>query len=49
MQLVMVGDEYKTKADLVGHDVTVTGNFMGAFTGHHHTPLLLQVAFMTAQ
>lgn len=49
MQLVLFDDEYKTKADLVNHDVTVTGTLTGAITGHHHTPLLLQVVSLTAQ
>ncbi len=43
VQLVLMHGEYKTHAALVGKDVKVTGTFFTWQTGHHHTPVLLEV------
>src|SRR6185295_549461 len=44
VQLVLTHGEYKSHARLVGKTVKATGAFFAAQTGHHHTPVLLQVA-----
>ncbi len=43
LQLVLTHGEYKTHDRLVGEKVKATGTLFAAFTGHHHTPVLLQV------
>jgi hypothetical protein len=43
VQLVLTHGEYKTHARLVGKTVKATGTFFAAQTGHHYTPVLLQV------
>lgn len=43
IQLVLVHDEYKTHAQLVGKKVKATGTLFTGHTGHHHTPVLLTV------
>jgi hypothetical protein len=43
VQLVLTHGEYKSHAGLVGKRVKVAGTFFTAETGHHHTPVLLQV------
>jgi len=43
VQLILLHDEYKTQAHLMGQSVKVTGTLSTAITGHHHTPVVLQV------
>lgn len=43
VQLILLPDEYKTQAHLMGQSVKVTGTLSTAITGHHHTPVVLQV------
>lgn len=43
VQLLLVHDEYKTHGQLVGRKVQATGTFTVGISGHHHTPVLLQV------
>jgi hypothetical protein len=43
IQLVLLHDEYKTHARLVGKKVKATGSLFTWHTGHHRTPVLLKV------
>jgi len=43
VQLILLHDEYKTQAGLMGQSVKVTGTLSTAITGHHHTPVVLEV------
>jgi hypothetical protein len=43
IQLVVNEETYKNQKALVGRRVVATGTLFGAITGHHHTPVLLQV------
>ena len=43
IQLVLSPSDYRTYRSLVGSRVTVSGSLFGAATGHHHTPVLLDV------
>lgn len=42
VQLIISGDDYKTKRNLLNHHVTVDGNVMLAVTGYHMTSVLLK-------
>ncbi|QCR36847.1 hypothetical protein C1N62_12480 [Nissabacter sp. SGAir0207] len=42
VQLIISGDDYKIKRNLLNHHVTVEGNVMLAVTGYHMTPVLLK-------
>lgn len=44
VQLILRHDEYKTHARLIGRPVKVTGTLSTAITGHHHTPVVLDVS-----
>lgn len=48
MQLSLKSDDYKKYQDLVGGRVTVTGTFIYAETGHHHTPLMIDTQLIKA-
>ena len=39
--------DYKKSRPLLGKNVTVKGQLMHAHTGHHHTPVLIQVESLT--
>ncbi|WP_071888684.1 DUF4431 domain-containing protein [Pantoea vagans] len=41
VQLIVSGDNYKTKRNLINHHVTVVGKVMLAVTGYHMTSVLL--------
>lgn len=41
VQLIVSGDDYKTKRNLLNHYVTVDGKVMLAVTGYHMTSVLL--------
>ncbi|HCT8183874.1 TPA: DUF4431 domain-containing protein [Klebsiella pneumoniae] len=41
IQLIVSGDDYKTKRNLLNHNVTVDGKIMLAVTGYHMTSVLL--------
>lgn len=41
VQLIISGDDYKTKRNLLNHHVSVNGNVMLAVTGYHMTSVLL--------
>ncbi|WP_240116294.1 DUF4431 domain-containing protein [Erwinia endophytica] len=41
VQIIISGDDYKTKRNLLNHQVTVNGNIMLAATGYHMTSVLL--------
>jgi Domain of unknown function (DUF4431) len=43
VQLILLHDEYKTHTRLMGHSVKATGTLSTAITGHHHTPVVLEV------
>jgi hypothetical protein len=43
IQLVLDEDGYSRLRPLVGKRVTLRGTLFGAITGHHHTPVLLNV------
>jgi hypothetical protein len=43
VQLVIDPEMYKEHAGLIGKRVVATGTLFGAITGHHHTPVLLNV------
>ena len=43
VQLIATHGEYQSHARLVGKKVKTTGTFFTAQTGHHHTPVLMQV------
>jgi len=43
IQLVLETAMYKTYSLLIGRQVVVQGTLFGAHTGHHHTPVLLNV------
>lgn len=43
MQLVVKSSDYKKYQPLVGGKVTVAGTLLYAETGHHHTPLMIEV------
>jgi len=42
VQLVLKAAQFHRDKPLVGHRVRASGAFMSAFTGHHHTAVLLQ-------
>jgi Domain of unknown function (DUF4431) len=44
VQLTLLHDEYTTHARLLGKNVNVTGTVSAAITGHHHAPVVLEVA-----
>lgn len=48
MQLVVKSDDYKKYQHLVGGKVTVSGILLYAETGHHHTPLMIEVKSIKA-
>ena len=48
VQLILLHDEYKTHAGLIGRSVRVTGRLSTAITGHHHTPVVLEVTRIEA-
>lgn len=48
MQLVVKSDGYKKYQHLVGGKVTVAGMLLYAETGHHHTPLMIEVKSIKA-
>jgi hypothetical protein len=48
VQLILLHDEYKTHARMIGRSVKVTGTLSTAITGHHHTPVVLEVVKMEA-
>jgi len=43
VQLVFLGNEYKTKKYLIGKKVKSTGTMFTAHTGHHHAKILMKV------
>jgi uncharacterized protein DUF4431 len=43
VQLVLTHGEYETDRDFVGKRVVVSGTLFTALTGHHHTPVLMEV------
>ena len=43
IQLVLTPEGYSKYKSFVGSRVEVTGTLFGAITGHHHTPVLLEV------
>jgi len=47
IQLIIDVQDYKKHSNLLGKRVTVKGKLMHSFTGHHHTPVLVQVESMT--
>ncbi|AMX17788.1 hypothetical protein IEC338SC_0612 [Acinetobacter pittii] len=49
MQLVMMGNEYRDYASLVGKNVTINGELMYSISGHHHTSLLIIVKRIAAK
>src|SRR4051812_45283983 len=44
IQLVLDSGGYGALRPFLGKKVTLRGTLFGAFTGHHHTPVLLNVA-----
>jgi hypothetical protein len=49
VQLVLTLEQYHVYGDLIGHHLSVEGQLFSAFTGHHHTPVLLEkVTFVKA-
>ncbi len=46
VQLLLVHNEYKTHGQFVGKIVQATGTFTAGISGHHHTPVLLQVTHL---
>jgi hypothetical protein len=48
VQLIVRHGEYTASADLIGHRVRVTGTLSAAITGHHHTPVVLDVRRLEA-
>ncbi|WP_224065885.1 DUF4431 domain-containing protein [Enterobacter bugandensis] len=42
VQLIIIGDDYKTKRNLLNQHVTVDGNVILAVTGYHMTSVLLK-------
>lgn len=48
MQLVVKANDYKKYQHLVGGKVTVAGILLYAETGHHHTPLMVDVNSITS-
>ena len=48
VQLILLHDEYKTHAGLVGRSVRVIGKLSTAITGHHYTPVVLEVTKLEA-
>lgn len=49
IQLNLNEDQYAKYRNLVGKEVTVTGSLSHAFTGHHHTAVLLTVTEMKVE
>jgi hypothetical protein len=49
IQLIVNEDRYSTDRDLVNKHVTVNGKLMHAISGHHHTPVLLEVTDIKRQ
>lgn len=43
VQLVLAPDHYRSYRPMLGRHVIASGTLMQRLTGHHHTPLLLQV------
>jgi hypothetical protein len=43
VQLVLTAEQYGKYADRIGHHVTVSGTLFRAISGHHHTPLLMEI------
>ncbi len=41
VELVVTPEQYRRHRDLVGRSVRASGILFQAFTGHHHTPVLL--------
>jgi Domain of unknown function (DUF4431) len=49
VQLVLTPEQYNVYGNLVGHHLSVEGRLFSAFTGHHHTPVLMEkVTFVKA-
>jgi hypothetical protein len=49
VQLVLTPEQYNIYGNLVGHHLSVEGRLFSAFTGHHHTPVLMEkVTFVKA-
>ncbi|HEU0302748.1 MAG TPA: DUF4431 domain-containing protein [Longimicrobium sp.] len=48
MQLMLSPGQYDTYGALVGQRVVASGTLMRWITGHHHTPVLLQVQGLRA-
>jgi hypothetical protein len=48
VQLILRRDEYTARAGLIGRRVRVTGTLSTAITGHHHTPVVLDVVTLEA-
>lgn len=49
MQLIFYGNEYRDYKSLLAHRVIVNGHLMYAVTGHHHTPLMIDVSKISAK
>lgn len=47
-QLIVSGDFYKENEKYLGSKVSVTGKLVYSETGHHHTPIMINVDFMKA-
>lgn len=43
LQLILTGKQYALYKKFVGRRVKVTGKLSHAMTGHHHTPVLMEV------
>jgi len=49
IQLILLGNEYRDYASLVGRNVIINGALMYSETGHHHTSLLIIVDRISAK
>lgn len=49
VQLVVDPLTYKSDSKLLGKRVVATGKLFGAITGHHHTPVVLNVTTLAAR
>ena len=48
-QLVLTPEQYKQEKGLLNKQVLIEGSLFFAHTGHHHTPLLVEVTKITPQ